>query len=162
MSHHIAAIVIKVPFDAAVAERFDVQPIALTSALTMFLIDHYYTAYWQSVCGMEGLLDAPQSSIFPSERVVLTIVRELTKEAEPSFAVIMTDYFGGAGSQWAAGYIGERRTTENDATINDALKMLGVVRTEGNDEFDTVGLGNHRRSPDYLDKYSGLCDERGV
>ena len=32
----------------------------------------------------------------------------------------------------------------------------------GEDEFATVGLGRHRRSPEYLDRYVDLCDELGV
>lgn len=162
MGHHLTAILIQVAADAAAAARFDLHPIALTPMLTMFLVDHYYTAYWQSVCGTQGYLDAPPISIFPSERVVLTIVRALTQQEAPRFAIVMTDYFGGVGSQSAAVYTGERRTTGDDASINDALVALGVVRREGMDEFDTVQLGNHRRPSAHLEKYGALCDERGV
>jgi hypothetical protein len=162
MGHHITALLIKSPFDAAAAQRFDLLPVALTSTLTMFHIDHYYSAYWQSVCGTKGFLDAPLAPLFPSELVMLAIVRELTGQLEPHFAIIRTDYFGGLGEQWAAAYQGERWMTRDNDSINHALAALGVTASPGLDAFDTVGLGRHRSSPEYLGKYVDLCDERGV
>jgi len=43
--------------------------------------------------------------------------------------------------------------------INAALRVLGVVAADGLDEFDTVGLAEHRSTPEALDRYEDLCDE---
>jgi hypothetical protein len=44
---------------------------------------------------------------------------------------------------------------------NHALRVLGVRAVAGADEFDTVGLGRHRRTPACLDRYEDLCDDLG-
>jgi len=33
--------------------------------------------------------------------------------------------------------------------INEALKMLGVIKSDGKDEFDTIGLGRYRSNSDF-------------
>ncbi len=58
----------------------------------------------------------------------------------------MADFFGGLGDQWAYVFTGLVRLT-NPTTINAALRILAVVRTALVDEFDTIGLGNHRSPP---------------
>ncbi|NGZ76980.1 hypothetical protein [Saccharibacillus alkalitolerans] len=74
-------------------------------------------------------------------------------------AYVEADYFGGWGDQscivWESGseLLREVRTAK---AINHALKRLGVAAAEGEvDEFDTVGLGRHRRVE------SWLAEERG-
>jgi hypothetical protein len=78
---------------------------------------------------------------------------------------IETEYFGGLGTQaavvWANGNIAlgplptrssstdDQCTTSNNA-INCALRMLGVVRSGSSDEFDTLGLGQHRSNESWL------------
>jgi hypothetical protein len=163
VGHHIIALVLPRSFDASAAARFDLRPVPLPQSLTMFHIDHYFTAYWQAVRGERGWLDVPPGlpSIFPCEAVVRTMARELAASPAPAFAVVMTEYFGGVGGQWACTYVGEVRS-KDVKTINDALRALGVVRTGDLDEFDTVGLGDHRHQPDDLDRYIALCDELGV
>ena len=42
------------------------------------------------------------------------------------------------------------------------LRELGVVCAGGNDEWDTIGLGDYRHNPDHLDKFQELCAELGV
>lgn len=71
-------------------------------------------------------------------------------------AKVETDYFGGLGNQNAEVFInGEKVLDQNDEfdhslrPINSALKMLGVKRKEGMDEFDTVGLGKRRTNDDF-------------
>lgn len=150
--------------DAARAAELDLRPVVLAPSLTMLPIDHYFTAYWQSVRNETEHLDLPDGfpAIFPSESVVRTMTAEVTRLSSPTFAVVMTDYFGGAGGQWAAVFDGARRTTGPHATINEALRALGVARRDALDEFDTVGLGSYRHPPDYLERYRDLCEERGV
>jgi len=71
-------------------------------------------------------------------------------------AFINTYYFGGQGGQdavvWEKGSVQLSRATMGDdriwpnSPISQALRMMGVVAAPGLDEFDTVGLGLHRRA----------------
>jgi hypothetical protein len=164
MGHNIAALLIHRPFDPAVAAHYDLIPVALDGGITLFHITHYYSAYWGHIAPEPGGLDVPASvpGVFPNDAVLRRMARELTLEAAPTFAVIMTEYFGGVGDQWACAFNGTRRVTGDKATINDVLRALGVVRRGEADEFDTVGLGRYRSTPDALDRYVDLCDEVGV
>ncbi len=58
-------------------------------------------------------------------------------------AFISAGYFGGAGGQeavvWTNGVVVRR-----NIDINEALRLLGVRKEPGRDEFDTVGLGQYR------------------
>lgn len=40
---------------------------------------------------------------------------------------------------------------EGRSPISEALSQLGVPTTKGRDEFDTAGLGLHRRTEDWLE-----------
>lgn len=75
---------------------------------------------------------------------------------DKTVAKVETDYFGGAGSQSAKVFInGEKVLDQNSEfdwslrPINSALKMLGVVKKDGLDEFDTIGLGKRRTNDDF-------------
>jgi hypothetical protein len=164
VGHNICALVVADPVDVEAARRLDLVPVALTPNLTLLHIDHYYSAYWQAVRGRSGVLDVPRdhASIFPTETVLADLAAELLGTPLPRFAVILTDYFGGNGEQWACLFEGERRVSPDTARINDVLQMLGVVAARGRDEFDTVGLGDHRRQPEQLERYVELCEEVGA
>ena len=161
MGHNITALVIADAFSCDVADALDLVAVALTPSLTMFHLDHYYTAYWQAVRGCTKQLDIPPEfpGVFPREAVVAQLVAELTGRDDAKFALIQTEYFGGTGSQWACAFNGPQCAP---GSINDALRALGVIPRKDLDEFDTVGLGEHRHSPEYLERYVALCDERGV
>ncbi|MFE1592053.1 hypothetical protein [Nocardia sp. NPDC058705] len=139
------------------------MPTPLRNELTLFPLTHEYTAYWQATQGVaeqiERSPDMPR--LFPTEGVVRVIAADLTARSHPSFALVYTDYFAGVGDQWAATCVagGAIRSV---STINAALRMIGVTATAGLDEFDTIGLGRHRSTPEYLDRYIDLCDELGV
>ena len=69
---------------------------------------------------------------------------------------ITTDYFGGPGSQSAKVFINNKKVLEQDDEydfqlnpINSALKVLGVQKRGGMDEFDTIGLGSYRSNSDF-------------
>lgn len=71
-------------------------------------------------------------------------------------AKIGTDYFGGTGYQCAKLFINNERvyskSDEQDwlvKPINDVLKIMGVEKSKGNDEFDTIGLGRYRKNSDF-------------
>ena len=62
-----------------------------------------------------------------------------------------TSYFGGAGTQAGALYEdGQIQTAPRagEGTINRLLRELGVRRSLGRDEFDSLGLGAYRRMED--------------
>lgn len=71
-------------------------------------------------------------------------------------ASISTDYFGGMGSQSAKLFIDNKIEYEEDdeydyslRPINTVLKKMGIVRKDGMDEFDMIGLGNYRTNEDF-------------
>ena len=77
-------------------------------------------------------------------------------KADKTVAYVRTDYFGGCGDQSATVmendkeiYIGDTELG-SDSPINEALKLLGVEKSFGNDEFDTIGLGNYRSNDDFM------------
>jgi hypothetical protein len=164
VGHAITAVLLSGAYDATVADRYDLRPVPLGGDLTLFHVDHYFTAYWQAACGAAEWLDIPLGfpAIFPREGILDRMVTEMTRHAAPTYALVMTDYFGGAGGQWACLFSGGRRTSAARASINDVLAALGVHRVANQDEFDTAGLGLHRAQPDYLERYVTLCDDLGV
>jgi hypothetical protein len=73
-----------------------------------------------------------------------------------TIAKIETDYFGGSGNQSAKLFVNNEKvydkSDEQDWSakpINDVLKEMGVQRISGQDEFDTIGLGNYRTNMDF-------------
>jgi hypothetical protein len=164
LAHHITAIITTDAVQSDVPRHLDLVAVPLGSRLTLFHVDHYYTAYWQAVRKCTELLDVPPAfpAEFPREGIVSQLVSELTARSSPVFALLRTEYFGGVGDQWACAFTGNRRDSPDDAKINEVLRILGVARRDGLDEFDTIGLGAHRSSPDYLARYRQLCDDLGV
>ena len=76
--------------------------------------------------------------------------------SDKTIVYISTDYFGGSGNQSAKVFMNNKKILDQDdefdwrlKPINSALKLLGVERTSGYDEFDTVGLGNFRSNEDF-------------
>jgi hypothetical protein len=70
-----------------------------------------------------------------------------------TLAYIEAEFFGGAGAQARALFsegkaIGQAVVSES--AINDALRYLGVTKGEAHDEFDRVGLGQHRDTDRWL------------
>jgi hypothetical protein len=71
-------------------------------------------------------------------------------------AYISTYYFGGQGGQdavvWDKGSVRFSPSTKGysqgwpNSPISQALRMIGVVAEGGQDEFDSLGLGKHRKT----------------
>jgi hypothetical protein len=163
MSHCICALVISNRYDHEIARSFGLHERLAYGSLSLLPISHYWSAYWQAKRGdVDGKLAAEGvPGIFPTDGVIRAVACELTHLPTPRFAVIMSDYFGGIGDQWAIAFEGERALT-SVGSVNAALRELGVVRAEGLDEWDTIGLGGYRSQPDHLDAFVDLCDELGV
>lgn len=79
---------------------------------------------------------------------------DATKEGG-ALAYVETDYWGGSGGQSAIAYVDGReamapqRSRGGGGPINQALRILGVDKRGGADEFDTIGLGERRTMDDY-------------
>ncbi|MDJ1473824.1 hypothetical protein [Xanthocytophaga flava] len=159
MGHHITAILLKGDYDISLAESFDLLGVRLDNTITMFFIDNYFSAYWQVKLGITGFLDRNDADYLPSENVLAHLMEQISKQKDPIFALIETDYFGGMGKQYANVYRNKVLVDKNIKTINQALAYLGVKRRSKVDEFDTVGLGNYRSNPEYLEKYTDLANE---
>ena len=81
-------------------------------------------------------------------------IKEFGKDK--TIAKISTDYFGGPGYQESNLYVNNKKeydkSSESDYKlnpINDVLKLMGIIKKEGMDEFDTIGLGNYRSNRDF-------------
>ncbi|MFD4373852.1 hypothetical protein [Streptomyces sp. NPDC058486] len=167
MAHTMCALVVAGQLDTQRALSVGLRARLTHEGISVFPIDHYFSAYWAAVRGNSAQLDLPdgiasECVTFPSEAVLHDLAREVTDEERPRFAIIQTDYFAGAGGQWAAAFHGQERVTPDQASINHALAVLGVRSTTTADEFDTIGLGEFRSNPDYLHAYVDLCEERGA
>lgn len=166
MSHCITAIILKGNYDKEIAGEYDLIGKELGFNLTLFHIDHYYSAYWQFKLGKKGYLQTLLGAdrvIFPHQVVVADLMKIISKNTVVIFAIIATGYFGGTGNQFATVYKNETLISEAIVRINQALQYLGVVRTATLDEFDTVGLGAIRSLPEgYLDKYGDLCEAHNL
>jgi len=164
VGHHITALAIAAHHASAIAESYGLIERLRWNHVTLFPIDHYWSAYWQAKRGgVDGTLGGSVTGgRLPSEGVVRAIARELTGLPAPRFAVIQSDYHGGSGDQWALAFEGERSLLDVNASVNHALRELGVDRDPGLDEWDTIGLGDFRSNPDHLDRFQALCDESGA
>ena len=164
MGHSITAIVIKDKFDAVLAEKFDLFPVNLKFGLTLFHVDHYYSACWQYLLKTKGRLESHNTKgfCFPNEMAIAEIIKSITNLKQPEFAIIVTDYFGGFGTQCANVFKGDLNADKNVWDINQAMRYLGVIKEKTLDEFDTLGFSDIRRQPDYLEKYVEMAEEFGV
>ena len=146
MGHNISALVMRGEFDRALAVEFELKPIPAEFDLTVFPLNDEYCDSWAERLSIPGFVsDQPLLNC----RVVHHIAMSIAPRA--MFAIIETDYFGGLGAQSAAVYHDKQEimppTTARSGPINNALRLLGVSCTFG-DEFDAIGLGKFRRWDD--------------
>jgi hypothetical protein len=124
---------------------------------------------------MEGFEFLPVTELLFSgdEIVVFNYFERLTdrlarwaQECSRFFALayIETDYFGGVGSQaaivWKDGIVafspvwtsnsGGKSTPLHEGAINRAAREIGVSRGTSLDEFEALGLDQHRDNDDWL------------
>jgi len=164
VGHNITAIIVKGEIQTAALKEWDLILEELPFDIKLAYIDSSYSACWQSLKKLEGYLPAATELPlwFPRELVILDIARALTGSQEPSFSIIQTDYFGGAGEQYAQLYRGSENISTDLFSINDALSYFGVKRSDKIDEFDSIGLGKFRSNPDYLEKYQDMAEELDI
>lgn len=164
MGHAITAIILKGDFNKERARDFDLLPISLDFGLSLFHIDHYYSACWQHKLKTSGQLEVSNidSIVFPREIAISEIIKAISVSEAPEYAIISTDYFRGIGKQYANVFIKTDNADRNIITINQALRYLGVLTKDEKDEFETIGLDKIRSQPEHLDKYVELADKYGV
>ena len=164
MGHSINAIILKGEYDKEEAKKYDLIEVKLDFNLSMFFINGFYTACWQKKLNTNGFLETnfKGTTWYPKEKVIYKLMKQISKSKEVEFAIILTDYFGGVGQQYADVYKEEKNIDLEINTISKALRYLGVEKGNHHDEFDAVGLANYRSNPDYLDKYIEIADELGV
>ncbi|VWD34749.1 hypothetical protein BLA18109_06930 [Burkholderia lata] len=76
---------------------------------------------------------------------LLSLCEQLS--ARYALAYIEAEFFGGSGSQAHALFADGRATGSlvvSDHAINEALRYLGVAKGEARDEFEAIGLDQHR------------------
>lgn len=82
-------------------------------------------------------------------------IKEFGKDK--TIAKITTDYFGGSGYQTSKLFVNNKPIMSlsdefeyGSSPINSVLKKMGVEKNNGNDEFDTIGLGKYRSNSDFI------------
>jgi hypothetical protein len=161
MGHFITAILLKGDYDYELASVYDLQGIGLGYGITMFHITPYFTAYWQAMLKCEGYLPVPETKYLqiPDEIVIAELMKLICNKEQPEYALIATNYFGGFGYQAAYVFQGKKLASEAVSDINQALRFMGINARPGLDEFDTMGLSNHRSPSEHLRRYADLVDE---
>jgi len=82
---------------------------------------------------------------------LLRLCEQLNKQC--TLAYIEAEFFGGVGAQAHALFsegkaIGQAIVSES--AINNALRYLGIAKGEAHDEFEAVGLGQHRDTDEWV------------
>jgi hypothetical protein len=164
MGHQITAILLKGDYDDTIAKEHDLFGHELAPGITLFFINHFYSACWQAILETEGHLDRNGVNylLYPAEKSMARLMQKISGKRKPLYAIVATDYFGGHGQQYANVYKKDRLVTRKIKTINQALAYLGVIAKEGMDEFESSGLHQFRSNPGWLEKYEDLADELGV
>lgn len=82
---------------------------------------------------------------------LLKLCKQLSKQC--TLAYVEAEFFGGAGAEARALFsdgkaIGQAVVSEG--AINEALRYLGVAKGDAHDEFEAVGLAQHRDTDEWL------------
>lgn len=154
MGHRLRAIIGKPPILEALAVRFDgVRRVPLRQGFEMVPL----TAPVFDAMAFSREATNPEAAIGGWSRLgkqVEDLLAELSRISPVAY--VYTEYFGGVGEQSALAFVGGRLATRSGGAgrvlpwsssigpINDALGAIGVVRERDQDEFDSMGLGQHR------------------
>lgn len=153
MGHQISAIVCKPSSSIERVKEYDL-PILQSGDFVIIPMDASHSDHWTEK--LELGFDSTGSSVILDGRFA-RYIGDLA--AEKNYALIETDYFGGAGDQAAVVYLrGESAPTYesgrlSSGTINEALRRIGVEAHNGGDKFDSIGLSKYRDFEDYFEKY---------
>jgi hypothetical protein len=147
MGHQITAIIAKDTINRKVAESYDL-PVFVHNGYAIIGLEARHSDYWAEKLGINNEAD---NEIILNCPVTHFFAKELGLE---KYAIVYTDYWAGIGTQFATVFEKDRVIMpETEEGINQALKMLGVQRVDGQDEFDSISLGNYRDFELYFEKY---------
>ena len=147
MSHFVTGFIIKTDFVHQVRSEYSsLHAVSLEQGFSLFPLT-------------DKLLETLLSSNSIGLRELNNLPNDLTDLlAKLSFVCPLlyfeTEYFGGKGNQSAIvfenGKIIFGPTQNAIGPINEGLRLLGVITESAGDEFDAIGLGEHRSAEDWL------------
>lgn len=155
MGHQISAIVCKP--SATIDQVADLDLTVLVAGEFVIIpLDAYHSDEW---CEKLNLQDTGYRSNVLLDGPLAHHVASIA--AHGRYALIETDYFGGAGDQAAAVYTTEDSTPlyaserVKRGAINRALKLIGVKRKlfSSSDEFTLLRLDQYRHFDMYFERY---------
>ena len=145
--HIIEAIIAKAPVKNEIAKDYDLTYF-LHAGFAIIALNADHSAFWAEKLELENEttakngLDSPITHFFAK------------KLGLNKYAIVLTAYVGGIGTQYAAVYEnGKPMMPETEGGINAALRLIGVNATGDDDEFDTISLGRYRSFDAYYEKY---------
>lgn len=148
LSHHIEAITTKGSIKEELTKPFDI-PVFLQDGFSIVALYPAHIDYW---CKKLDIKYDSKSVIFSDCSVTHYFAKKLGLH---EYAIIMTEYFGGIGEQYASVYRENQLIMpETEGGINKALKLIGVVKKNGKDEFDTIQLNKYRSFDSYFENYN--------
>ena len=153
MGHNISAIVCKPSREIEKIAEYDLA-VLHTGDFVIIPMDANHIDQWTDRLGLSN--DHGKSEVILDGTFAHYIAQIA---ADGDYALIETDYFGGAGDQVAAVYrkavIAPLFSSQRQKAgpINEALRMIGVKTSKGFDEFDTLGLGSYRHFEDCFERY---------
>lgn len=145
VGHHLHALVAPLPVSLEVARDFDLTVLE-RGGFAVVPLHPAHSDAWTEQLNPEPRTVA--SSLLLDLPVTHALAAGLVLER---YALLETDYFGGAGTQPAALYEGGALTLEG--SVNAVLAGLGVVRAGALDEFDTLELGPLRDTDAFFAQY---------
>ncbi|MEQ8210194.1 MAG: hypothetical protein RH917_10215 [Lacipirellulaceae bacterium] len=153
MGHSISALVCKPSAGIERLVDYDLTHIPVGNFVIVPL-DAYHSDSWTERLGL-GFRSGKTKIILDN-----SLVHHIAEfAATDEYAIIETDCFGGVGDQIAAVYRSGQESPlwaserVSAGAINHALRMIGVKKRFGKDEFNTLGLGNYRRFDEYFEDY---------
>ena len=122
-------------------------PVALTEEWALVPVDR------------EGLAEFGVSAFDVDDVVQELGPAVLAASLATTLAYVHIETFGGLADEavavWRAGELvwQARAEDQGDERLSpEAFRLVGVMATEGLDEFDTLGLGRHRETEDWFDE----------
>ncbi len=148
MGYHLQAFICKNSDSNLLAEPFDkVKAIELGKDLTLIpMTEELYDQINSLVVS-----DSVSKFAYLTEHIESQVLKFI---GNAKVAYIEADYFGGQGGQMAIIWKNNKReyfVEYGQDCINEVLKIFGIKARLFADEFDTLGLGRHRNTIDWLE-----------
>ena len=142
MGHNICAIIGKKPINEDNLKKYGLA-LAYEENFAIIILDQDSIWYWSEKLNFS--IESQSENIEWACELIFHFAKEIGLK---KYAIIQTDYFGGIGSQCASLYEDGQIVTP-DKSIDEILNLLGVIRIDKKDEFDSINLGEYRDSEYY-------------